>query len=133
MAELTDGDRIWNRACGSDQLRTLPGDCALADMLRAHNLTMNGGVLHAVECLTASELADAEAGYRFYGLGEVSLLFTKARSLFEVDDELEDHELLLDRRYAALVPTDSFLADCFETRLRSNPSEFAPLRPQDMD
>jgi hypothetical protein len=93
---------------------------------------MNGGVLHAVECLTPGELADAQAGYCFYGLGEAALLFTKARSLFEADADLEDHEFLLDGRYAALVPDDSFLSDLFEARLKSNPSEYAPLRPKDV-
>jgi hypothetical protein len=102
-------------------------------MLRAHNLTMNGGVLHAVECLTSGELADAQAGYCFYGLGEAALLLTQARSLFETGDDLEDHEFLLDSRYAALIPDDSFLSELFEARLRSNPSEFAPLRPKDLD
>ena len=59
---------IWNRACGQDRLRSLPGDRAFADLLLAHGLVVNGGVLHAVECLTAAELSDAESGYQFYGL-----------------------------------------------------------------
>jgi hypothetical protein len=67
MYELSLADRIWNRACGQDPLRTLPGDRALADLLFAHGLAMNGGVLHAVECLTESELSDAQAGFSYSG------------------------------------------------------------------
>jgi hypothetical protein len=62
MAELTDADKIWNRACGADPLRTLPGDRALTDLLHPHGLVMNGGVLHAAECMSADELSDAESG-----------------------------------------------------------------------
>ena len=131
MAELTEADMIWNRACGEDPLRSLPGDRALADLLRAHGLAMNGGVLHAVECLTADELNDAEAGYRFYGFAEVASLMARARKLFETGDDLERHEQQLDQKYSALIPSDSSLVECFEKRLQTSPSDFAPLRPKD--
>ena len=131
MAELTEADMMWNRACGDDPLRSLPGDRALADLLRAHGLAMNGGVLHAVECLTAEELTNAEAGYRFYGFAEVASLLTRARKLFETGDDLERHEQQLDQQYAALIPSDSSLVECFEKRLQARPSDFAPLRPKD--
>jgi hypothetical protein len=61
---MTQADMIWNRACGEDSLRALPGDRALADLLNAHGLAMNGGVLHAIECMSAEELSEAEAGCR---------------------------------------------------------------------
>jgi hypothetical protein len=133
MYELTDADMIWNRACGEHPLRSLPGDRALADLLRIHGLAMNGGVLHAVECLAAEELTDAEAGYRFYGLAEVASLLSRARKLFETGDNLEFHEQQLGRQYADLIPSDSSLVECFEKRLQANPSDFAPLRAKDMD
>ena len=132
MANLTQADMIWNRACSEDRLRALPGDRALADLLRAHGLTMNGGVLHAVECLTAEHLADAEAGYRYFGLGEVASLLSRARMGFEAGDDLEHHEHQLDRQYAVLIPSDSSLVECFEKRLQTNPSDFGPLRAKDM-
>ena len=132
MAELTEADMIWNRACGEDPLRSLPGDRALADLLRAHGLAMNGGVLHAVECLTAEELTDAEAGYRYVVLGEVASLLSRARKLFETGEDLERHQQQLDREYADLIPSDSSLVECFEKRLQANPSDFAPLRAKDM-
>lgn len=134
MGELTEADMIWNRACGEDPLRSLPGDRALADLLRAHGLVMNGGVLHAVEILTPSELSDAESGYRFYGLDGVAPLLSRARKLFETGDdrELERQEQRLDRQYTVLIPSDSSLVECFEKRLQANPSNFAPLRAKDM-
>jgi hypothetical protein len=35
---------------------------------------MNGGVTHAVECLAGEELADAAAGFRYFGFNEVASL-----------------------------------------------------------
>jgi hypothetical protein len=132
MAKLTQADMIWNRACGEDPLRSLPGDSALTDLLRAHGLAMNGGVLHAVECLASEELTHAEAGYCYFGLSEVASLLSRARNLFEKGDDLERHEQQLDRRYGDLIPSDSSLVESFEKRLRANPSDFAPLRAKDM-
>src|ERR1700686_4025963 len=103
MLQLTHADMIWNRACGEDPLRAFPGDRALADLLRAHGLAMNGGVLHAVECLTASELSNAEAGYRFYGLDPAAALLIRARTILDKDDDLEFHEHQLDRQYADII------------------------------
>ena len=132
MADLNEADMIWNRACGGDPLRSLPGDGALADLLRAHRLAMNGGVLHAVECLTANELSDAKAGYRFYGFDEVASLLSRARTIFETRADLESHEQQLDRHYAAMIPSDSSLVERFEKRFKSHPSEYAPLRTKDV-
>ena len=132
MAELTEADKIWNRACGEDPLRVLPGDRALADLLYAHGLAMNGGVLHAVECMTAEELSDAEAGYRFFGLDGVASLLSRARRIFEAGDELGSHEQKLDGKYVHMIPSDSSLANRFEQQLKCNPLDFAPLRAKDV-
>ena len=99
MYELSLADRIWNRACGPDPLRTLPGDRALADLLFAHGLAMNGGVLHAVECLTASELSDAQAGFSYFGLDAVASLLACAKTILDNGADLGFHEGELDRRY----------------------------------
>lgn len=131
MAELTKADMIWNRACGENPLRALPGDRALADLLYAHGLAMNGGVLHAVECLTAEELSDAKAGYRYFGLDDVASLLSRARGIIETVDDLGSHEQQLDSEYAHMVPSDSSLVDRFEKRLKVKPLDFAPLRPKD--
>ncbi len=101
-------------------------------MLRAHGLAMNGGVLHAVECLSACELADAEAGYRYYGFEEVASLMSHAVTIVDAGIDLESHEPQLDRKYAALIPSDSSLVERFEERLKSHPSEFAPLRTKNV-
>jgi hypothetical protein len=127
MADLTRADLIWNRACGEDPLRTSPGDRALADLLRAHGLVMNGGVLHTVECLTPDELSRAQAGYFFYGLEAVASLLTRARRIFEAGDDLGSHEAQLDGEYSKLIPSDSSLVERFEKHLDSAPSDFAPL------
>src|SRR6266404_4346418 len=106
MGKLAQADMIWNRACGKDPVRSLPGDRALADLLKAHGLAMNGGVLHAVECLNASELSDAESGYRFYGLDAVATLLGRAKTILDANDNLGFHERELDQQYAAIIPDD---------------------------
>jgi len=132
MYQLTQADMIWNRACGEDPVRSLPGDRALADMLKAHNLIMNGGVLHAIECLTASELSDAEAGYTYFGLEAITSLLSHARAIFEVGNDLDADEHRLDTQYADLIPSDSSLVKCFEKRLNLIPFEFESLQRKDM-
>jgi hypothetical protein len=131
MAELSQANMIWNRACGEDPIRSQPGDRALANLLHAHGLAMNGGVLHAVECLTAEELSDAQLGYRFYGLNGVASLLSRARAILEKGDDLPNHETELDVEYSELIPSDISLVQRFEKHLESSPSDFAPLRPKD--
>jgi hypothetical protein len=130
MAEMTDANMIWNRACGEDPLRAFPGDRALADLLYAHGLAMNGGVLHAVELMSAEELSHAGAGYQYFGFGEASSLLSRAQAIFEAGDDLESHEQGLNGEYAQIVPSDSSLVERFEKRLKASPSDFAPLRPE---
>ena len=49
-----EAERIWNRACEAPAAAKLPGDRVLAAMLAFDALANNGGVLHALECLTAA-------------------------------------------------------------------------------
>jgi hypothetical protein len=93
---------------------------------------MNGGALHAVECLTATELSDAESGYRFYGLDAAASLLSRARTIMKADDNLEFHERQLDQQYADIIPADNSLVERFEKHLELNPSEYAPLRAKDL-
>ena len=72
MHQHTHANRIWNRACGEAPLRTREGDRALTDLLQWHGYIMNGGVLHAVELLSASELSNAAAAYGYFGLDAVA-------------------------------------------------------------
>ena len=122
---MTTADLIWNRACEGGGPNPCNGDRALAALLKAHGLAMNGGVLHAVECLNAAELAEAESGYRFFRYGRVADLLSRARKIREADLDLEPHEPQLDNNYAALIPDDSSLVERFEHLYRTRPSEFA--------
>lgn len=127
MYELTEADLIWNRAClGKMASLSSPGDRALRGLLSFHNLTMNGGVLHALEVLGLTELEDAKSGYRFFGLEAVADFLNEAKSISMTAEDLGSWEAKLDRRYDALVP-DSTLVACFESKLRRNRSEFAPI------
>jgi hypothetical protein len=87
---------------------------------------MNGGLLHAVECLSASELANAESGYRYFDFGSVADLLSRARKTWDADQGLESNERQLDQEYAALICDDSSLHQRFEEVHSTRPSEFAP-------
>ena len=132
MSKLSNTVLIWNRACGNDALRSLPGDRALADMIGAHGLAMNGGVLHAVECLAPEQLSDACSGYAYFGLQAIASLLSRAKTILDEDDDLENNEQRLDRQYAKIIPDDEALVERFEAHLHSHPSDFSPLRPIDM-
>lgn len=126
--ELTAADLVWNRATMPDSCEALaPGDVALSSLLRAHGLAMNGGVLHAVELLTADEWVAAKDGFRYFGLDDVADLLAHAKNLFDVGENLGEHERRLDDNYATLIPDDSWLHKRFEEQFAANPSAFAPL------
>ena len=88
---------------------------------------MNGGVLHAVECLSSKEIEDAASGYRFFRLDAAAKLLVQARRIFESGHDLAEHEVLLDRDYHLLIPNDSSLYARFEEHRSNQPQDFAPL------
>ena len=88
---------------------------------------MNGGVLHAVECLALAEISDAQSGYRFFGLDAVADLLLRGRTILETGDNLEFHEHQLDAQYAAIIPDDTALLDRIQKHYQLNPGEYAPL------
>ncbi len=96
-------------------------------------LVMNGGVLHAVECLTAEELSDAESGYRFYGLDTVACLLSRTKAILVADDDLEFHEPQLDVEYQDTVPDDDVIVKLFQKQLKASPSDYAQLRAKDIE
>jgi len=98
-------------------------------MVLANSLIMGDGVLNAVEIYSesANEMTAAVAGFLYFGLPEVVSLLAEAMELFLVGEELEEHEVALDKRYWALVPSDSSLFARFEAVLLANPSAFAPI------
>jgi hypothetical protein len=126
---LTEADLVWNRACAGAGVED--GDKALAALLSFHGLAMNGGVLHALECLTVEELDAAISGYRFFGFHDVGDLLTEARSTAETSDAgaWDVLEARLDNLYADLVPSDTMLQERFASFLLRNPTHFAPIVP----
>jgi hypothetical protein len=127
MSELAESSLVWNRACGSDPVANYAGDCALRAMLRAHALVMNGGVLHAVECLTADDRTAAESGYRFYDADEIAALLSRAAAVLEAGQSLAIYEPELNREYWKLVPDDGTLVERFNRHFTTCPTAYAPL------
>lgn len=127
-------DDVWNRACaeaGRPKELVAPGDRALADMVLAHSLAMNGGVLHAVECLDPAELIGAVAGYRYFGLVDAAQVIEDTAIAWndgEHDaDAAERLELDAEARYALVVEDDQVLVDAFKARYAREPTAFAPI------
>lgn len=128
MYELTPANHVWNRAvteggCPSPRA----GDLALAELLRAHGLAMNGGVLHACELLTPDELAAAQRGYQFFGLPQAATLLGKAKVTLDKGVDLGTHERKLDSEYSGYIPSDSAFVSRFQETFSRDPGEFSPL------
>lgn len=87
---------------------------------------MNGGVFHAVDCLTPEELADAKAAFRIYGLELPVSTLDRAVTILQAKEDPEIYESELDEDYEDAIPADEFLVTAFKNHLRSNPSEYAP-------
>jgi hypothetical protein len=88
---------------------------------------MNGGVLHAAECLSPPEIAEAVSGYEFFGIDAAARLLLHARRIFESGHDLEESEALLNGDYHVLIPDDSALFSRFEQKRQSQPQDFARL------
>jgi len=110
---MTDSrqDQIWNRAClESGGASPGVGDQALASLLLAHGLAMNGGVVHALECLSGSELSAAIAGFNYFGLSAPSHVFQQAA------DDSEDTEERFNQMYWAAIPSEETIAHAFRIK-----------------
>src|SRR5947207_11157500 len=110
---MTDADFIWNRSTlekGGSNPR--PADRALAALMKAHNLAMNGGVLHAIEILNQHDLSAAQSGYQFYGFDKAANLLSRAKDLFDAGVDLGTFEWELDSEYANICD-DSELFERF--------------------
>ena len=126
--DLTEHDRVWNRAAmddGGEAPRA--GDRALADLLYAHGMVMNGGVHHALEVLTRDELNAAIAGFRYFALSAVAELLEEGLKDEGFGGDRDDAEDTANRRYWAVIPDDETIVVRFETLYASSPAEFAPL------
>jgi len=127
--ELSNADRVWNRAAmergGS---RPREADRALSALLLAHGLVMNGGVAHAIECLSEAELEAACEGFVFFGFGAVASLrrSVEAHTYDDVAEDVDEEGDKFDSEYARLVPDDSTVVARFEEYYRDRPLAFAP-------
>jgi len=125
---LTLADKVWNRAALEAAVNSpRPGDRALASLLLLHGLVMNGGVQHALECLTPEEISAAIAGYIYIGFNEVAEFLRGCADdpILSTWDDMT--EIAANNRYAQLVPDDSSLVANFEDLYHARPEEFAPL------
>ena len=116
---------------GVGRALTAAGDRALADVMLAHSLAMNGGVIYSIESRSSQQRIAAIAGYRFFGLdaaADVVEEITRRWRSGDLDDEAaENLELEADERYGAVVRDDDVLVTAFEARYETAPNEFAPL------
>ena len=81
---------------------------------------MNGGVVHALECLSQPEIAAAVAGFNYFGLAAAASVFE------QLPDDTEETEERLNQLYWAAVPSDETLAHAFRVKLLAAPEAFAP-------
>jgi hypothetical protein len=126
---LTPADMIWNRAAMDEGGQNpASGDRALAALLKAHSLAMNGGVMHAVEILDELSIADAKTGYRFFGFEGIPNLLSRAKELLETNFDLGIYEQQFDKEYYDNIPDDDTIVKRFEQHLANNPTDFSPLQ-----
>jgi hypothetical protein len=131
---MNPSDEVWNRACaeaGGPKALTAAGDRALADMVLAHSLAMNAGVIHSIESLSSEQRIAAIAGYRYFGLDAAADVLEELSRRWRsggLDDEAaENLETEADERYGTVVRDDDVLVVAFEARYDTAPNEFAPL------
>ena len=137
MEELTRSIvayRIWNRACLEfvclkDVSSLREGDRALLAMILADSYVHNGGVLHAVEILHKNgEFEEAIEAFRYFKSSDVADFLIEARAVYLTEEDLDLHDVALNERYWALLPTKrADLTRRFESVLREKPGAFAPL------
>ena len=120
--KLSKQDQIWNRAALEAGGRSpAEGDLALANLLMAHGLVMNGGVEHAIDCMSSDELSDSIAGFKYFGF------FAAADLLSLPLSNMVDSEESLNSAYWQAVPDDSALAHAFHLKLLATPNGFSAI------
>jgi hypothetical protein len=127
MRPLTDLDLIWNRACFGEATDLRSGDVALAALLLFHGPAMNGGVLHAIECLGAERLAEACEGFRYFGFSPIASDLEDASRALAAAEDLDELAEQFDKRYWRYVPEDGVLVKAFESDYAARPENYAPL------
>lgn len=96
---------------------------------------MNGGLLHAVEVLTESEVRFAEGALRFFDLSSAADVVQWAHNELQAldDDDIDAVELLeaeADRRYYVAVADGAVVERHFRSEFEAHPEAFAPLGGQ---
>ena len=131
MYALSDADKVWNRAAmeaGGSEPRS--GDRALADLLLFHSLAMNGGVLQALEELSAENVKDAIQGFRYFELHGVAVVVADAAARREHSGsslaELATLERGFDHAHSTVVPDDATIVRKFEVLYARQAADFAP-------
>jgi hypothetical protein len=120
--KLSEADQVWNRAALESGGQTpLEGDRALSDLLLVHGLIMNGGVEHALQAVTSTELCAAIKGFRYFGLNDVASFLEE--SVDATENQLEQAE----EQYGKLIPNDETIAQRFEELFQRNPKAFTPI------
>lgn len=128
MIDRVFADAVWNRACVEEAGKDLKmGDLVLADMLYAHGYICNGGVDHALECLTAGEFSAALAGFEWFGLAEVASVLRLRAEQLAAGASSVDESADPDSDYTRLIPDDQVLIEAFETALQAHPGAFAQI------
>jgi hypothetical protein len=124
--KLSAADQVWNRAAMEGGGNTPgPGDRALTSLLLLHGLAMNGGIHHALECLSAEELSAAIEGFVYFGFDEMAEWLRNASTDPLLKEWTESTETPAIFRYAEYIPDDGHLATRFEAVYRDRPSDFA--------
>lgn len=117
--ELTEADRIWNRAClengGSNPF---DGDRALADLLLFDSLVGNGGLGHGFDACSETEIQAAIEGFGYFGLAEI------VEFLIETEKYSEEVQESLTTKYYEF---SELVFDTFAEFYRNNPKAFAPI------
>lgn len=126
--QLSLADRVWNRAAlESGGRESKAGDRALAALLLAHGLVMNGGVHHALETLSEGELEAAADGYAFFGCDDVCRFLRGASEDPVLCQWTEATEPIANARYSQMVLDDAYLSRAFERVFAERPGDFAAV------
>ncbi|HEY7116807.1 MAG TPA: hypothetical protein VH475_09485 [Tepidisphaeraceae bacterium] len=115
--QLTDADRVWNRACYREGANLREGDLALGALLLVDGYIQNGGVGHAFD-LPPHELAEGIKGYEYFGLHEMAAVIKPHRG---------EEEAQYDARYYAFTGRPDQIRAKFEAMYSEHPERFAPI------
>lgn len=122
-------DAVWNNATGSKPASQLPGDVALHAVISVHGLIQSGGVLHAIESLSADELERGKRSYVWLGLADLAEHLAESNESVSADElsdgDIDALEEESNARYNAAVPDDGVLESAFRERMIESPGAFA--------